>query len=70
VTKRILPQTKAQDPWLTIAEVLAEIGVPRATWSRWQAQRKTPRMVRFPNRQLRIRRSWLEEWLEDLEVVA
>jgi predicted DNA-binding transcriptional regulator AlpA len=65
-----LQSKKAQDPWMTVAEVLAEVGVPRATWSRWQAQGKTPRRVRLPNGQLRIRRSWLEEWLEDLEVAA
>jgi len=57
----------ARNPLLTIAEVIAEIGVPRATFYRWLQLRKGPRSIKLPNGAVRIRRSDLERWLASLE---
>ena len=54
-------------PLLTIAEVIAEIRVPRATFYRWRQLRKGPRSIKLPNGDVRIRRSELERWLASLE---
>jgi len=52
---------------MTIAEVIAEIRVPRATFYRWRQLRKGPRSIKLPNGDVRIRRSELERWLASLE---
>jgi predicted DNA-binding transcriptional regulator AlpA len=52
---------------LTITEVIAEIGVPRATFYRWRQLRKGPRSIKLPNGDVRIRRTDLERWLTSLE---
>ena len=52
---------------LTIAEVIAEIRVPRATFYRWRQLHKGPRSIKLPNGDVRIRRSELERWLASLE---
>ena len=57
----------AKSALLTIAEVIAELGVPRATFYRWRQLRKGPRSIKLPNGSVRIRRSELERWLASLE---
>ncbi|MEV4385050.1 helix-turn-helix domain-containing protein [Micromonospora sp. NPDC049580] len=52
---------------LTVAEVLAELRVPRSTWFYWRQTGKGPRVIKLPNGQLRVRRSALGRWLGDLE---
>jgi predicted DNA-binding transcriptional regulator AlpA len=54
-------------PLLTIAEVIAELRIPRATFYRWRQLRKAPRTIRLPNGDVRIRRSELERWLASME---
>ena len=56
-----------KNPLLTISEVIAEIGVARATFYRWRQLRKGPRSIKLPNGDVRIRRSDLERWLASLE---
>lgn len=56
-----------KNPLLTISEVIAEIGVARATFYRWRQLRKGPRSIKLPNGDVRIRRSELERWLASLE---
>ena len=52
------------DEWLTVEEVCDELKVSRRTFDRWRAQRTGPRSVRLGGKgPLRVRRSWLEEWL-------
>ncbi|MFF3255157.1 helix-turn-helix transcriptional regulator [Actinacidiphila glaucinigra] len=59
-----------RDEMLTIPQVIAEIGVPKATFYRWRQLRKGPRAIKLPNGAVRIRRSELERWLSELEETA
>jgi hypothetical protein len=57
--------------WLTVQEILDELGIPRRTWQRWRALGRTPKhMTRLPNGELRIRRKDYDTWLAELEVNA
>lgn len=49
---------------LTLAEVLAELNVPKSTFFRWKATGKAPRTIKYPNGSLRIRRGDLDAWLD------
>jgi predicted DNA-binding transcriptional regulator AlpA len=55
---------------LTLAEVLAELDVPKSTFFRWKAIGKAPRTIKYPNGSLRIRRADLDAWLDDHEEAA
>ncbi|WP_320069019.1 helix-turn-helix domain-containing protein [Micromonospora sp. RTGN7] len=55
---------------LTLAEVLAELDVPKSTFFRWKATGKAPRTIKYPNGSLRIRRRDLDAWLNDHEEAA
>lgn len=59
-----------KDELLTISEVIEELGVPRATFYRWRQLGKAPRSIKYPNGDVRIRRSVLERWLSELEEAA
>ena len=48
---------------LTLAEVLAELDVPKSTFFRWKAIGKAPRTIKYPNGTLRVRRRDLDAWL-------
>ncbi|MGW4826690.1 helix-turn-helix transcriptional regulator [Amycolatopsis japonica] len=62
--------SRTRDPkraeWLTIAEVLDELGghLARSTFNEWRAKKVAPRCIKLPNNQIRIRRSDFESWLE------
>lgn len=60
----------ARDEMLTIPEVIAEIGVPKATFYRWRQLRKGPKSIKLPNGAVRVRRSELERWLAAMEEAA
>ncbi|MEU7599900.1 helix-turn-helix domain-containing protein [Streptomyces sp. NPDC041003] len=61
---------KLREQWLTIDEVIDEIGVPRATFYRWRQLKKGPKSLKLPNGDVRIRRSALDEWITSLEEAA
>ena len=42
--------------WLTVAEILEDLGVPRRTWQRWRELGLAPEAIKLPNRELRIRK--------------
>ena len=52
---------------LSLAEVLAELQVPKSTFFRWKAIGKAPRTIKYPNGSLHIRRADLEAWLAEHE---
>ena len=52
---------------LTIAEVIDELVVARATFYRWRQLGIGPRSIKLPNGQIRVRRSALEEWVREHE---
>jgi predicted DNA-binding transcriptional regulator AlpA len=56
-----------RDEWLTVPEILDDLGIPRRTWQRWRELGRTPEAIRLPNNELRIRRSVYEAWLAHLE---
>ncbi|WP_407937217.1 helix-turn-helix transcriptional regulator [Kineosporia babensis] len=51
-------------------DVLAELQIPRRTWQRWRELGTGPECIRLPNRDLRIRRTALNNWLESLKEAA
>lgn len=59
-----------EDELLTVAQVLAELQVPRRTWQRWRELAIGPACLQLPNRELRVRRSVLTEWLDSMQEAA
>jgi transcriptional regulator with XRE-family HTH domain len=56
--------------WLTLDDFCRELEVPYSTACKWSslgsASGRFPRCRRLPNGKIRIRRDWLEEWLDGL----
>lgn len=67
MTTVAIPRQRKSDEKLTLAEVLAELKVPRSTWNDWRAKKTAPRCIKLPNGQLRVRRTVLDQWIEDRE---
>lgn len=61
---------KPRSNWLTVQDILDDLGIPRRTWQRWRALGRAPRCKRLPNGELRIRRDHYEIWLDSLDEVA
>jgi excisionase family DNA binding protein len=53
--------------WLTVEEVCAELKISPRTFYRWRALRTGPRSKRMAGGCVRVRRSWLDEWLDKPE---
>jgi len=51
------------DDLLTMAEVLAELKVARSTFDTWRVLGTAPECIKYPNGQIRVRRSVLTAWL-------
>jgi hypothetical protein len=62
--------SQKRDRWLTVAEILDDLGIPRRTWQRWRELGLAPEAIKLPNNELRIRRTVYEAWLADLEESA
>jgi len=50
---------------LTIPEVCAELKVSRSTFYYWRQTGKAPRCLVLPNREVRVTRAALDDWLTD-----
>ena len=59
-----------QSSWLSLKEVLADLGVPRSTMNDWRARGQGPRFVKLPGGQLRVSRVAYEEWCANLQEAA
>jgi hypothetical protein len=57
------------DPWLTPAQMIAELGISKRTWARMRAAGTAPKCVRMPGG-LKCSRSWFEAWLAEREAEA
>ncbi|WP_433210989.1 helix-turn-helix transcriptional regulator [Dactylosporangium sp. CS-047395] len=62
-TPNVTRLPKRDGELLTLAQVLAELDVPKSTFFRWKAIGKAPRTIKYPNGSLRIRRTDLDAWL-------
>lgn len=60
----------AQHAQLTVAEFCEELRIARSTFYEWRAKGNGPRCKKLPNGELRIRRTEVERWLDDLEDAA
>ncbi|WP_267242845.1 helix-turn-helix transcriptional regulator [Streptomyces sp. PR69] len=69
MTSTVRRRRPPTDEWLPLTEVLEEIGITRATWYRWRNRGYGPEVKRLPNGHLRIRRSSLDAFLNELETV-
>ena len=52
--------------WLTITDVLTDLGIDRGTFDKWRKRGAGPRMKQLPNRTWRIRGDWYDAWLANL----
>lgn len=57
----------ARPQMLKLTEVLDEIGMSRAAFYRMRARGKTPKLIKLPNGQIRVRRTDLDTWLNSCE---
>ncbi|AZK95888.1 MULTISPECIES: helix-turn-helix transcriptional regulator [Streptomyces] len=55
------------DELVPLSDALIEIGITRATWYRWRNRGYAPEVNRLPNGHLRIRRSVLDAFKNELE---
>lgn len=67
---RTPPVEQKEDDLLTVAQVLDLLQVPRRTWQRWRELEIGPACLKLPNRELRVRRSALTEWLDNMQEAA
>jgi predicted DNA-binding transcriptional regulator AlpA len=56
--------------WLSMKEVLKDLGVPRSTMNDWRARGQAPRFVKLPGGQLRLSRVEYEAWCANLQEAA
>lgn len=55
---------------LTVVDFCTELGIARSTFYDWRAKGAGPRCIKLPNGELRIRRTEVATWLDNLEEVA
>ncbi|WP_344897526.1 helix-turn-helix domain-containing protein, partial [Nonomuraea antimicrobica] len=60
----------AENVWLTVPEIMAQLKIHRRTWQHWRTRNRTPKMHRLPNGEFRIHQNDYQAWLAELEVSA
>ena len=63
-TKAVNMVTKRE--WMTMEQVLEELGVPLSTMSDWRREGRGPVFSRLPNGKLRIPRDDFNAWCDSL----
>lgn len=53
-----------REEYLTMAEVCARLNVSRSTFYFWRQTGKAPRCIVLPNKEIRVRVTDLDAWLE------
>lgn len=66
VIAALAPSSGPGEPWLTVNDFVAQLGIPRSTFYKWRAKGDAPRFVRLPNGDLRTKQSWIDEWQAQL----
>ena len=59
----------ATKSWLTMSEVMEELGVSRSTVDGWRKDARCPKFTKLPSGGLRLRRADLDAWLDALALV-
>lgn len=61
------PRPRGEDEWLTVDEVCRIVKIGRRTFERYLSGGAGPRIKRMGggNGAIRIRRDWLDEWMEE-----
>ncbi|MEV5198064.1 helix-turn-helix domain-containing protein [Streptomyces sp. NPDC053720] len=60
----------ARPQMLKLPEVLAELDMSRAAFYRMRARGLAPKLIKLPNKQIRVRRADLDAWLSQYEQTA
>ena len=55
--------------WLSIRQIALDLGVSTSTAYKWSSRGRPwfPRSIRLHNGDIRVRRDWYEEWLDEQE---
>ena len=61
------PDRTTRRNYLTLAEFLEDLDVPKSTFFRWKATGQAPRTYKLPNGQLRNRLTDFEAWMATRE---
>lgn len=59
--------TRKSREWLSVQDILDDLGIPRRTWQRWRELGRAPKCKRLPSGELRISRANYDVWLDSLE---
>lgn len=60
-----------QEEWLTVNELCKELKISRRTFERWRALGTAPQYKRLgKGGPIRIKRAWLDDWMESDEGAA
>ncbi|MEV8318893.1 helix-turn-helix domain-containing protein [Streptomyces sp. NPDC059900] len=68
MSRQKTPARKTSNELLPLTAVLLELQITRATWYRWRNRGIGPIAHRLPNGRLRVWRSDLDAFLDEMEV--
>jgi len=61
--------TEMAQQWVTIQQVMEELGVARSTIDKWRRDGNFPKFRKYPNGSLRVEQAAVESWRDSLELV-